>query len=79
MTNTNEQTGLDEAISKAGGVQKLAEITGISFSAIYKWRKRGGVVPVDFVATVSDKTGVARYRLNPTRKDLFPHPKKGKK
>jgi TorA maturation chaperone TorD len=58
-------TGLDRAISAAGGMRSLARTLGVSQPAISGWKR----VPADRVLSVESVTGVPRADLRP---DLYP-------
>lgn len=58
-------SGLDRAISAAGGVRALARTLGVSQPAISGWKR----VPADRVLSVETHTGVPRTDLRP---DLYP-------
>ena len=55
---------LTEAIERAGGLQALGRMLGISKQAIDQWRR----VPAERVLEVERLTGVSRYLLRP---DVF--------
>jgi DNA-binding transcriptional regulator YdaS (Cro superfamily) len=55
---------LTEAIERAGGLQALGRMLGISKQAIDQWRR----VPAERVLEVERLTGISRYQLRP---DVF--------
>ena len=55
---------LREAIARAGGLQALGRMLGISKQAIDQWRR----VPAERVLEVERLTGISRYQLRP---DVF--------
>lgn len=63
-TQLLRDVGLEQAISKAGGVRALSRVLGVSQPAISNWKR----VPADRVAAVESATGIARAVLRP---DLY--------
>ncbi len=58
---------IDDAIRRAGSATALAEVLGITSSAISQWRK----CPVERVLDIERATGVSRHDLRP---DIYPEP-----
>lgn len=65
-----EPTGIEDAITLAGGPGELARRIGKTRQAVAVWKCRG-VVPASSVGLVHAATGVAMWRLNPV---CFPRP-----
>jgi DNA-binding transcriptional regulator YdaS (Cro superfamily) len=62
----DRQSGVDQAIKRAGGQVALAAQLGVSQQAISVWRRRGWV-PLRRVAEIEAQFGVPRAELlNPT-------------
>lgn len=57
---------VDRAIEIAGGQRQLAQLIGVSYQAIQKFRRR---VPAERVLAIEAATGVSRHELRP---DLYP-------
>lgn len=55
---------LDEAITAAGGVGRLADRVGASTSAPSMWKSRGRV-PAEYCPAIERETGVRCERLRP--------------
>lgn len=55
---------LDDAIERAGGVNKLAEAINVGQSVVSNWRARKSVPP-EHCAAIELATGVSRKRLRP--------------
>jgi DNA-binding transcriptional regulator YdaS (Cro superfamily) len=62
-------SGIQAAIKKAGGIQQLAKLIGISYQAVHKWTKPKVMVPAERVLQIERATGVSRHQL---RSDLYP-------
>jgi DNA-binding transcriptional regulator YdaS (Cro superfamily) len=62
---------VDRAIEAAGGLVGLAQVCGVKYQAVQKWR-RTGRVPAERVLEIERHTGVSRHDL---REDLYPHEK----
>jgi len=62
-------SGLEAAIEKAGGQEKLAKLLGVGQSHISNWKNRNKRIPAERVLDVERVTGVPRHRLRP---DLYP-------
>lgn len=62
-------TGLENAISTAGGQNALARMIGIPQSSIWKWLHKSKKVPAEKVLLVEELTGVPRSELRP---DIYP-------
>jgi hypothetical protein len=60
--STAAETGVREAIRKAGGQRALGQLVGASQQAVAKWVRKGWV-PVGRVVEVEQLTGVPRDRL----------------
>ena len=58
-----QKQALERAISKAGGITKLADAIGTRQQNIQYWRK--SKVPAEFAPKIEAATGVARQRLRP--------------
>lgn len=59
---TVNETGVHEAIKRAGGQRRLGELVGASQQAVAKWARKGWM-PVGRVIEVEQVTGVKRDRL----------------
>jgi DNA-binding transcriptional regulator YdaS (Cro superfamily) len=60
------ETPIDRAIRIAGGQRQLAQVIGVSYQAIQKFRER---VPAERVLAIEAATGVPRHELRP---DIYP-------
>lgn len=60
----DEKSGIDAAITIAGGPKRLADQLGESVQTVSNWRARGAV-PAHRCAAVEAATGVDRRRLRP--------------
>ncbi|NQW92666.1 MAG: helix-turn-helix domain-containing protein [Polaromonas sp.] len=60
-------TGLNKAITVAGSQKALAKAIGLGQSAVANWLKRGGLVPVEYCASIE-----IAFSGAVTRKDLRP-------
>jgi len=63
-----QQSGLERAINRAGGVRALARLLGINASAVSRWTQ----VPPRQILSIERLTGVPREELRP---DLYLPPK----
>lgn len=54
-----EQTGIDRAIAVLGGAMYVASLAGVSYQAVQKWRRKGGVPPehVERIETATHERG----------------------
>jgi len=53
------------AVEKAGSQAKLAEICGVSQTAVWKWLQSCKMLPGEYVLTVEAELGIPRHLLNP--------------
>ncbi len=53
-------TALKQAIQKAGGAEKAAEVCGVSVRAVYKWLSRGSLPRTEY----SGETRYAQHLAN---------------
>lgn len=65
--SSDSLTGVERAITAAGGVQALADAMGVSHVSVIGWRSRGAIPPAR-VAAVAQVTGLSPVELRP---DLF--------
>ena len=64
---------IDRAVRAAGGMQALADMCGVSYQAIQKWRsRRRRAVPAERVLQIERFSGISRHELRP---DLYPREK----
>lgn len=59
---------IQAAVEKAGGVNALALMVGVSYQAVQQWVKSRRV-PAERVLDIERATGVARHALRP---DIYP-------
>jgi DNA-binding transcriptional regulator YdaS (Cro superfamily) len=62
---------VDEIISAAGGVGKLAGLLGVSHSSVCDWR-RADRIPVERAIAISDALDIPRHEIRP---DIWPEPR----
>lgn len=60
---------LQEAVSRAGTQQAMADICGVSQTAVWKWLQSSKRLPAEHVLRVEAATGVSRHQLRP---DIYP-------
>jgi hypothetical protein len=56
---------LEELISHAGGVTRLAEIAGVKHSTVAATWRRKGRVPVERVRPISESLGIPLHEIRP--------------
>jgi len=69
FTQLDPLSALQLAVVKAGSNAKLAEICGVSTTAVWQWVTRMKRIPADYVLRVEAATGVRREDLRP---DIYP-------
>lgn len=62
MTIGTETSGVEQAITSAGGQAALAQIIGCTQQNISTWKTQG-FVPVEHVVAVEQATGIPRAKL----------------
>lgn len=60
---------LQAAVDKAGTQQAMADICGVSQTAVWKWLQSSKRLPAEYVLRVEAATGVSRHHLRP---DIYP-------
>lgn len=60
---------LQAAVAKAGTQQAMADICGVSQTAVWKWLQSSKRLPAEHVLRVEAATGVSRHDLRP---DIYP-------
>lgn len=63
-----ESEPIQKAVEKAGGVNALARLTGVSYQAVQQWVKSRRV-PAERVLIIESATGITRHALRP---DIYP-------
>ena len=66
----NTKAALEEAVSRAGGVTRMAEAVGVVQPAVSNWLSRGRT-PANKCLKIQQLTGVSVHRLRP---DVFGPP-----
>ncbi len=69
MSNPTPFEALDAAVAKAGGQTGMADICGVSQTAVWKWLQSSKRMPAEYVLTAEAATGVSRHDLRP---DIYP-------
>lgn len=67
--NLNPREALAAAVEKLGSQQSMAELCGVSQTAVWKWLQSSKRLPAEHVLTVEAKTGISRHDLRP---DIYP-------
>lgn len=62
---------LELALGRAGSQTALAEICGVSQTAVWKWLRQTKRAKAECVLAIEQATGVSRHDLRP---DLYPRP-----
>lgn len=60
---------LEHAVELLGSQAKLAQICGVSPTAVWKWLQSSKRLPAEFVLRVETATGICRNALRP---DIYP-------
>lgn len=60
---------LQSAVAATGSQAKLAEICGVSPTAVWKWVQSSKRMPAEYVLRTEAATGVSRHDLRP---DIYP-------
>jgi DNA-binding transcriptional regulator YdaS (Cro superfamily) len=60
---------LEIAVKRAGSQAKMAELCGVSQTAVWKWLQSSKRLPAEHILAVERATGVSRHDLRP---DIHP-------
>jgi len=69
MPHITPHEALTAAVEIAGSQTALAEICGVSQTAVWKWIQSSKRMPAEFVRLAEAATGVSRHDLRP---DIYP-------
>ena len=56
---------IEEAAAKVGGYKALADLLGLSKSAVWQWKEENREVPIPHCWPIEEATGVSRRQLRP--------------